>query len=436
MNDGLLNNREVASLVLLGVLLTVVLLAARKKGGLSRSLGSVIFSFLHPKIFVPLTLYAGWVLAALIPASILGVWEPTLWVTTVTWLLLAGIRLLFKFSDVIEEPGFFKLALTRLVQSAVIVEFVANLASFALWLELLLQALALVFVMVSAVASSEPEHAQVSKLATGYFVAYGFAAAIWGLSKLVSDWSEFDHGDLLREFLLPIWLTPVALVYVYALAVYASYETAIVQIRLASKGRGLVKQRLAMILRTAGRPERLRILGRTGAWRFAHTSGFRDAWNEVGQIIDDHGQRIAAKKAKQFRPFEDTGAISVDSDGKRLDQREHSETMEAMRWLSTCQMGHFQNTGRYQKESLAPVVVNLSEKYGLPTPNGVCVHVSGDGQQWYAERQTITGHWFAIGAAGPPSDQWFYDGADPPSGYPDDSEWDQWMGDNHAVNWL
>ena len=295
MDDGLLNNREIASLLWMGVLLGVVLLAARKDGGIFRSLGSVLVSFLHPKVLIPLLLYAGWVLAALIPASILGVWEPGLWVTTVTWFLLSGFGLSFRFSDVIDQPGFFKLALVQLVQSAVIVEFVANLASFTLWIELLLQALVLVFGLVYVVASRDPEHAQVSKLVNGFLVSYGLAAAFWGLSQLVSEWSNFDHGNLLREFLLPIWLTPVALVYVYALAVYAAYETAIVQIRFASKGRILVKQRLAMILRTACRPERLRILRRSGAWRFAHTSGFRDAWNEVGRILADHRERVASE---------------------------------------------------------------------------------------------------------------------------------------------
>lgn len=39
-----------------------------------------------------------------------------------------------------------------------------------------------------------------------------------------------------------------------------------------------------------------------------------------------------------------------------------------------------------------------------PTSKRIRTQVSGDGQRWYAERQTITGHWFAIGAAGPPSD--------------------------------
>ncbi len=78
---------------------------------------------------------------------------------------------------------------------------------------------------------------------------------------------------------------------------------------------------------------------------------------------------------------------------------------------------------------------NLSEQFDLPTPSGIRIHVSDNGQRWYAKRQTITGHWFAVGAAGPRSDIWYYDGPERPSGYPNELEWDQCLGDHHAVNW-
>lgn len=41
-----------------------------------------------------------------------------------------------------------------------------------------------------------------------------------------------------------------------------------------------------------------------------------------------------------------------------------------------------------------------------------------DGQRWWAGRRTITGWYLAIGAAGPPPDQWEYDGEAPPGGFP------------------
>ena len=46
------------------------------------------------------------------------------------------------------------------------------------------------------------------------------------------------------------------------------------------------------------------------------------------------------------------------------------------------------------------------------------------GQSWYAWRRTVTGWCFAIGAAGPPPEQWEYDGPEPPAGFPgEDPAW-------------
>ena len=63
-------------------------------------------------------------------------------------------------------------------------------------------------------------------------------------------------------------------------------------------------------------------------------------------------------------------------------------------------MGHYRNVGRYREE-LVPLLERDLARDGLPQPSGIGTYVAADGQSWYAERQAITGHWFAIGAAGP-----------------------------------
>ena len=144
-------------------------------------------------------------------------------------------------------------------------------------------------------------------------------------------------------------------------------------------------------------------------------------------------ERVAAEKAQQRRLIENTGRVGVDTYGRQLDQREHRETKKALRTLASWQFGHYRkNGGRYQKDL---AVGPLAEREGLPNPSGIRIHVDRSGQRWYAERRTITGHWFAIGAAGPPTDQWMYDGPQPPTDYPNEAEWDHWMGGNNAPNW-
>lgn len=68
----------------------------------------------------------------------------------------------------------------------------------------------------------------------------------------------------------------------------------------------------------------------------------------------------------------------------------------------------------------------------LPRPSDIRIVIAADGQRWYAARRTITGHWFAIGAAASPPDQWLFDGTDAPSGFPDEAAWDHWVGGKHS----
>ena len=107
----------------------------------------------------------------------------------------------------------------------------------------------------------------------------------------------------------------------------------------------------------------------------------------------------------------------------------------ALRSLAISQMGHYRNSGKKYRGDLLPILESGFVRDGLPQSHGIAMYVAPDGQSWYAERQTITGHWFAIGAGGPPSDQWLFDGTDRPSGFPNEAEWDHWGGGEHSVNW-
>ena len=80
-------------------------------------------------------------------------------------------------------------------------------------------------------------------------------------------------------------------------------------------------------------------------------------------------------------------------------------------------MGHYRKRNRYDPELLALLGDGFA-RHGLANEHGIEMKVSEDGQAWFAYRRTVTGWCFAIGAAGPPPDQWEYDGQNPPRGFP------------------
>lgn len=431
MLEPVLSDRMLASLILLTALVVLALLVGDRRA-LLRSLGGVVKSLAQPQLALPALFYAGAVFAVLIPASRWGIWEPTMWPTTVLWLVISGFGLFFRLDEAIRDSHFFRRSMLRALGAAALVEFIVNLESFALYIEIALQILAMLAAAIVAMEKGSGS-SPASRVANAYLVLLASLAATWGIRHLVDNWSQLDHGLLLREFLLPIWLTPIALFLIYLLSVWAAYGIAFTRMKFVNDG-PLLGQKLALVFRSGARLRNLQRLRGDGAQRLGRTTGFREAWRELGLIQRDRIREIEAENAARQRLVENAGLRGVDEVGKQLDQREHTETRESLRWLAICQMGHYRN-GQAYRDDLLPIVEPSFAGYGLPEPSGVTILVAGNGQSWYAERKTVTGHWFAIGATGPPPDQWLYDGQQAALGFPNEVTWDRWGGGDHSKNW-
>ena len=285
VDEGLLTDREIASLVVLGALAVVVLVAAGRKPGALRSLGKGVLGLFRGKVAVLILMHLGCLSVAVWAASRLGIWEWGLWKPTALWLVMGGIGLLCRFNEVIEQPGFGWRVSVRTIALVEIVGFLADLASFPLWLEIPAQAFAFIAGVISAVAASTERPLGASMCANLYLALFGLAALGWAIGRVASNWEDLDHGLHVREFFVPIWLTPVALVSVYAFGIYCTYQTVFAQMAFSANGRSMFKQRLAVVLRTAGRVGRLRVVRSKGGYRYAHANGFREAWAEVGEVL-------------------------------------------------------------------------------------------------------------------------------------------------------
>jgi hypothetical protein len=110
------------------------------------------------------------------------------------------------------------------------------------------------------------------------------------------------------------------------------------------------------------------------------------------------------------------GSSEVDENGRRLDDREFGETKRALQWIYTCQVGWYRNDGRYRKD-LLQMLRDLTS-HGLPLNHGISMHVSPEGESWWAWRRTPSGQVLGIGANSPPLTQWLYDATEPPQGGP------------------
>lgn len=157
------------------------------------------------------------------------------------------------------------------------------------------------------------------------------------------------------------------------------------------------------------------------------------------QAVVEWAQPVARATIEQQRADEQdrwAGSTEVDEDGRRRDQREFTATRLALGYLHTSHWRRYETGDRFQAD-LLPIVESRFVRDGLPVPHGVTMHVSEDGQTWWAWRRTITGWHLGIGATSHTS-TWHYDDAEAPTGGPDAVP-DQWAeahsGISSTPNW-
>jgi hypothetical protein len=428
------NNREWAILVWLGVVLVLVL----AKKDLRSSFGSVLRTALHPKILVPFAGMLGYVALLTWLGSLVGLWRTSLIKDTIVWVIVSGLALFFASTDAAKQPHFFRKRLAAALGITAFIGFFVNLFVLPFGAELLLQPFLALLVGVSVVAGREARHRAVKRLVDALLVLIGFSLLTFALVELIANWDKTDKGGVLLQLALPIWMTLGMLPFVYLLSLYTTYEKAFGGINFATDDRrARLRAKLALVTKLHFRHRETNAFTWNWARQAAVAPGFAAARQVVADFLKSRRDAEQAVVEEQDRLRRYAGSDEVDADGRRLDRREFKETMQALDWLATCQMGWYRNRGDGYPADLLETLGDDFARQGLPADSGITMTVAKDGQSWYAWRRTVTGWCFAIGAAGPPLDQWKYDGAEPPQGFPGkDPAWGtRTFSDEQSRNW-
>jgi hypothetical protein len=273
-------------------------------------------------------------------------------------------------------------------------------------------------VMMSAVAGASKENAPAKRLADGVVIAIAIVLLIQVTAQLLSGWGTIYHTQVVLEFALPIWLTVGALPFVYLLALLSSYEQVFLHMRFANDRRPATwRVKLALVLSLHVRLHAVHSFAGKYPGELVRAGSF----SEARRVMADWVRELRDREVATRKELEDlaryAGVEGTDAEGRQLDRREFKETSRALVWLHSVQMGWHNRDGRYRRDVAAHFEDKWSRR-GLPDDHGITVKVSRSGQSWFAWRRTPSGWCFAIGAAGPPTDERFFDGPEPPSGFP------------------
>jgi hypothetical protein len=215
-----LNTRETALAVWLAMLLAVGLLKPDARRGIAGLLRLFATSGLLGGLIAGAASYLG---VAVFSLDRLGYWSWSMTSAAVFWFLFFGLVAMFDTRNV--DAGYYRRLLTRNLGAAVAIEFIVNIHTFPLPVELVLVPAALIVVLMQVVADSNPELASVRKLLAWLVTVPGVVAISYSVAYLIGHSSEVLTATKLKEFMLPFVLTAFFLPLIVAVRYFVVWQT-------------------------------------------------------------------------------------------------------------------------------------------------------------------------------------------------------------------
>ena len=415
----MLTTREIATIIWIVPVAAVI---GWKMPGIRGPVRSLVGLLLQRVFLIPAAMFTLWMVVAIYVAFRLGAWSLANLKDTLYW-FVPGYVLLFGAVNAAKEKGFFRRRVRDALGLSAFFTFYLTVATLDLGWELVLVPVLTLLSVVAAfggvtlggTTAVSARAGNRARLIAGVIV---IALVVYTTVRLVQDPGTTDWAELVRGLALPAWLTIWAVPFLWAWSAFVEYDTALAHLRIATTdGRTPWKSVLALIVSFRFRLSALR--GFAGRW--PHDLAMARGFREARAVIAKQQAEVNAEADARQKAADDikrlTGAVGLDEHGRQLDKREFKETVDALVHAGNSRMGWYRNRdNRYQSDLLKKFGHVL--KGDLPDEHGITIEVSNSGQSWYAWRRTPSGLVLAIGAAGPPPDQRFYEGIDPPKGFP------------------
>lgn len=223
-----LTTRELALIIWLILLLCAVLFQSK----LRYHVKEILKTAFHPQLLPLYGTFLIYVMATVALLRVVGFWDSSLLKDTVFWLLFSAMNLFFGISfnlDKIRDGRYFGGLIKDNLKSSISVEFLINLYSFRLWIELVMLPIMALLVMTNTYAELS------SKRDDGYKKAHsclnyllgiiGLIYIGYAIYKTIGDPKAVFSVAVGKELLLPLLLMLLFIPYLYALALYFKFET-------------------------------------------------------------------------------------------------------------------------------------------------------------------------------------------------------------------
>jgi hypothetical protein len=229
--NNALNNREIST----AICLIIFFLWALSKSDIRHSILVMLKAFINKKIIFPLLVMLFYIASMVLFFKRIGFWDISATKDTILWTFGSAFVTFFSIHKITQDYYKFKNLILDNLKFILVLEFVVNLYSFSLIIELILIPIVSFFVMLNAFAESKPECKNVSKFLNFILGVSGIFILTFTIIEIVNDFQSFASLKNLRDLFLPPLFSIVLLPFVYIMALYMQYEMFFFRIDLANK---------------------------------------------------------------------------------------------------------------------------------------------------------------------------------------------------------
>lgn len=214
------NNREIASAIWLLLFLVYIL----SRSSVRQSLHDLLRAFFRVKLLLPFCLMLLYILIIVFALQEMGFWDKSLIKDTLFWTFGVALIMYFNADRAIKDDYFFRKTISDNLKLVLILEFLLNLYSFSLVIEIILVPVMTLLVLIHAIAQKETELAAVKSFSAVILTLIGIGLIVITGYKIINDFENFATVSNLRDFLLYPVFSIALLPFIYLMALYIQYE--------------------------------------------------------------------------------------------------------------------------------------------------------------------------------------------------------------------
>lgn len=221
------NNRELASFI---VFVGFIAFATYKSKGnkdsdLLKSFINVIKAFFVPKILIVTFIFIIYVMFEIGFLYLFVYIDNSLSKETVFW-ILGAYGLILKNQNITQEKGVFKIVLLDNIKLIILFEYLFNMYTFSLPIEIVIGFIITVVLMMKAILKYEEiENKELTDKVLDYIVNFiGGVIILFTLVSIINDYNNINLVENIKKFLLPLILTFLFVPFYYFLMAYSKSE--------------------------------------------------------------------------------------------------------------------------------------------------------------------------------------------------------------------